>query len=105
MLPDDLTMLRELTLLLDLAYQHHYASDPSAAHHYKSAEGTLRLEFGSLFWRQDRVARVGSIPEIESVVIYSSVFSAARVSHFDTLDDAIGVVGAWYAEAKAASGL
>lgn len=97
---NDLARLRELTLLLDLAYEHHFRSDPEAGKHYKSAEGTIRLEFGNLWYRKNHPQVPPAPPEIEAVVVYSSVFSAARVSYFDSLDDAVTVVSGWYEDAR-----
>ena len=94
---NDLTKLRELTLLLDLAYLNHFAGNPS---NYKSAEGSIRLEFGNLWYRKANPQNPPAAPKIEAVVIYSSIFSAARVSYFDSLDDAINTVQTWYDHAK-----
>ncbi|MDP9903223.1 hypothetical protein [Arthrobacter bambusae] len=94
---NDLIKLRELTLLLDLAYLNHFAGGAS---NYKSAEGSIRLEFGNLWYRKANPQNPPAAPKIEAVVIYSSIFSAARVSYFDTLDDAIDTVQTWYDHAK-----
>ncbi|HEU5223048.1 MAG TPA: hypothetical protein VFU07_05130 [Candidatus Lumbricidophila sp.] len=93
----DLTKLRELSLLLDLAYMHHFEGESA---NYKSAEATIRLEFGNFWWRKDHQSTPPNAPQIEAVVIYSSVFSAARVCHFDSLDDALVVVQGWYEQAR-----
>lgn len=94
---NDISKLRELTLLLDLAYLHHFKTKKGQ---YKSAEATVRLEFGNFWYRKKNPTEQPSGPPIEQVVVYSSVFSAARVSYFDTLDDAIAVVQSWYEGAK-----
>lgn len=85
----DLVKLRELTLLLDLAYIHHFGKDPRRAN---SAEGSIRLEFGTFYHRKNNPPVPPQGPGIETVVIYSSVFSANRICHFDTLDQAIDTV-------------
>lgn len=41
---NNLAKLQELTLLLDLAYLHHFRG---GEYRYKSVEGTIRLEFGN----------------------------------------------------------
>ena len=99
MTPEDITRLRELCLLLDLAYEHWFNAT-GESRGLKSAEGTVRLEFGNVWYRQNNPNQPPAGPQIESVVVYSSVFSAARVSYFDTLDDAINVVQGWYQIAK-----
>src|SRR6218665_3193030 len=130
----DLIKLRELTLLLDLAYLHHFEggnrnaksaegtirlefgnfwyrkenppAPPSPPHleggnrNAKPAEGTIRLEFGNFWYRKENPPVPPSGPEIEAVVIYSSVFSAARVNYFDSLNHAVGTVQSWYEMAK-----
>ncbi|MEV8267363.1 hypothetical protein [Microbacterium sp. NPDC076911] len=101
MSPADLVKLRELTLLLDLAYIHKFERDADADAPAKSAEGTVRLEFGNHFWRRENAPVNSPEVTIEDVVVYSSVFSANRISHFDSLDDAIAVVRGWYTDAKA----
>ncbi|PDQ34573.1 MAG: hypothetical protein B5766_10295 [Candidatus Lumbricidophila eiseniae] len=93
----DLIKLRELTLLLDLAYLHHFEGGNRNA---KSAEGTIRLEFGNFWYRKENPPVPPSGPEIEAVVIYSSVFSAARVNYFDSLNHAVATVQTWYEMAK-----
>jgi len=93
-----LAKLQELTLLLDLAYLHHFRG---GEYRYKSAEGTIRLEFGNFWYRKEHPSAPPAAPEIESVVIYSSVFSAGRVNYFDSLDEAIAVVQIWYDQARA----
>lgn len=95
---NDLVKLRELTLLLDLAYLHKFDGEAGAL---KSAEASIRLEFGNFWYRQKNQPPQPAAPEIESVVIYSSVFSANRVVYFDTLDDAIATVQTWYDDARA----
>lgn len=99
---DEIAKLRELTLLLDLAYLHHFKGAGEGAK-YKSAEATLRLEFGNFWYRKKNPTEQRAGPEIENVVLYSSVFSATRVSYFDTLEEALGVVRGWYDDAKANS--
>lgn len=98
--PDDINKLRELSLLLDLAYLHYFEGDVKKA---KSAEGTIRLEFGNFWYRKNNPAIPPAAPEIESVVIYSSIFSAARVTYFDDLDEAIQTVREWYEYQKEAN--
>jgi len=99
---DEIANLRELTLLLDLAYLHHFKGAGGRAK-YRSAEATVRLEFGNFWYRKKNPTEQPAGPEIESVVVYSSVFSAATVSYFDTLEEALGVVHGWYDDAKAAN--
>jgi hypothetical protein len=93
----DLAKLQELTLLLDLAYLHHSRGKKVK---YASAEGTIRLEYGNFLYRKENPTAPPQGPEIENVVIYSSIFSAARLNHFDSLDDAIATVQSWYELAK-----
>jgi len=93
----DLEKLRELTLLLDLAYIHYFDGGVTQ---YKSAEASIRLEFGNIWYRKNHQPEPPGPPEIEHVVIYSSIFSAAPVTYFDTLDEAIEVVRGWYDYAK-----
>mgnify|MGYP006337489807 CR=1 FL=1 len=100
MSPSDIILLRELSVLLDLAYLHHTGGGRSDL---KSAEGAIRLEFGNLWFRAENPNEPPGGPVIESVVIYSSVFTAARVSYFDTLEDAIETVNRWYEDARAKS--
>lgn len=98
--PNDIDKLRELTLLLDLAYLHHFKDSTRTGAIYKSAEATVRLEFGNFWYRKKNPTEHPFGPMIESVVVYSSVFSAARVSYFDSLDEAVSVVQGWYEGAK-----
>jgi hypothetical protein len=93
----DVKKLQELTLLLDLAYLHHSRGKNVK---YASAEGTIRLEYGSFRYRKENPTAPPLGPELESVVVYSSVFSAARLNYFDSLDDAIATVQSWYELAK-----
>lgn len=95
--PNDLNKLHELTLLLDLAYLHHFEGDAAG---YKSAEGSIRLDFGNLWFRRNHQAAAGDAPIIESVVLFSSVFSANRILSLDSLDDALTVVQGWYDQAR-----
>jgi len=100
---DDLGRLRELTLLLDLAYIHH-VKHVGGDKTLKSSEGTVRLEYGNFWYRKRNPPEgIAEPPLIEQVVVYSSVFSAARVNYFDSLDEAISVVQGWYEDAKAAN--
>jgi hypothetical protein len=99
---DEIARLRELTLLLDLAYLHHFKGAAERAK-YKSAEATVRLEFGNFWYRKKNPSAQRAGPEIENVVVYTSVFSAAPVSYFDTLEEALGVVRGWYDDAKASN--
>lgn len=94
---NDLVKLRELTLLLDLAYLNYFEG---GATNYKSAEASIRLEFGNLWYRKANPQNPPAAPRIEAVVIYSSVFSANRVNYYDSLDDAIVAVQTWYDYAK-----
>jgi hypothetical protein len=94
----DVAKLQELTLLLDLAYIHHFKEGEAK---YKSAEATVRLEFGNFWYRKANPTSSPEAPQIESVVIYSSVFSANRVNYFDSLDEALSVVQTWYENARA----
>jgi len=98
--PTDINKLRELTLLLDLAYLHHFKDSNRASANYKSAEATVRLEFGNFWFRKKNPTDQSFGPAIEQVVVYSSVFSAARVNYFDTLDDAVCAANDWYEGAK-----
>jgi hypothetical protein len=96
----DLTKLRELTLLLDLAYLHHFRGD---SRNYKSAEASIRLEFGNFWYRKDHPPGQAAAPLIETVLVYSSVWSAARLNYFDTLDEALTTIRGWYEHARANS--
>lgn len=97
----DLVKFNELTLLLDNAYARHAANLPVGERiRLASNEGLIHLNFGNLWYRQHNPSGPGTAPEIESVIITSSVFSAARVNYFDSLDDAIEVVRGWYEYSK-----
>lgn len=96
----DLQRLREASLLLDLAIMNHLEAT-GETQNLKSAEGTIRLEFGNFWYRKDHPATPPNAPEIESVVVYSSIFSASRVVYFDTLNDAMETIRGWYEYAKA----
>lgn len=93
---DDLRKLFDLKTLLDLAYFHHSGGKTS---HFKSAEGSIELQFGNLAYRAAHPTSPPMAPEIESVVIRSSVFTANRVAYFDSLDEAIDIVQRWYQKA------
>lgn len=95
----DIAKLRELTLLVDLAYLYHFKSAGEGAN-YKAAEATVRLEFGNLWYRKKHPTEPPAGPEIETVVVYSSVFSAGRVNYFDSLDEAVEIAQGWYEHAK-----
>ena len=92
-----LAKLQELTLLLDLAYIHHFLGQ---GERYRPSEGTIQLAFGNFWYRRENPTEPPQTPQIESVVIYSSVFSAARVNYFDSLEEAIEVVQTWYEQAR-----
>ncbi|WP_430867435.1 hypothetical protein [Demequina aurantiaca] len=98
--PSDIAKLRELALLLDLAYLHHFMDSTRTGAGYKSAEATVRLEFGNFWYRKKNPTERTFGPAIEQVVVYSSVFSAARVSYFDSIDDAVCAAQDWYEGAK-----
>lgn len=97
----DLAKLRALTLLLDNAYEA-YGLSLGSTERIKlgSNEGLIQLDFGNLWYRQHNPADLSQVPQIENVIVTSSVFSAARVNYFDCLDDAIEVVERWYEDAK-----
>lgn len=96
----DLQLLRELSLVIDLAYLHWFEAT-GETRNLKSAEGTVRLEFGNLWYRKNNPSQPPNAPNIESVVVYSSVFSANRVCYFDSLYDALEAARGWYEMAKA----
>lgn len=97
----DLAKLRALALLLDNAYEA-YGLSLGSTERIKlgSNEGLIQLDFGNLWYRQNYPVEVHEVPQIENVVITSSVFSAARVNYFDCLDDALEVVERWYEDAE-----
>ncbi|PFG20728.1 hypothetical protein [Serinibacter salmoneus] len=96
MKPADVHKLRELTLRLDLAYIHHHERTKDQGEvDYKSAEASVRLEFGNLEYRKRHPAKNKQGPVIEQVVIYSSIFAAERVRYFDSLDDALETLQRW----------
>lgn len=97
----DLVKLRTLTLLLDTAYTAYGLSlGTNERIRLGSDEGKIELTFGNLWFRQSYPAPADEQPQIETVVITSSVFSAARVNYFDCLDDALEVVERWCEDAK-----
>lgn len=95
----DLQLLRELSLVIDLAYLHWFEAT-GETRNLKSAEGTIRLEYGNFWYRKNNPSTPPQAPNIESVVVYSSVFSANRVCYFDTLYDALEAARGWYETAK-----
>ena len=91
-------LLSELSTLLDLAYTHYCQARKPAL---KSADGTIRIEYGNLWWRRKNAPHIPpATPAIETIIIYSSVFSATRMNYFDTLEEAVEVVRRWYEYAK-----
>lgn len=102
MLPSDLTLLHELTLTLDLAYLYYceHTHDGSKRAALKSAEASIRLAFGNFWYRQVSPSEEPGPPIIEEVVIYSSIFSAGKVCHFDSLDTAIATAKHWLEYAR-----
>lgn len=94
---NDLLKLQKLRLLLDNAYVYYNKAHPYKRR-VKVAEGSIRLEFGNHWWRRQFKS---TSPVLENVVIFSSIFSAAKINYFDSLDEAIEVVNEWYEYAKA----
>jgi hypothetical protein len=95
----DLQLLREVSLLIDLAYLHWYEAT-GEARNLKSAEGTIRLEFGNFWYRKNNPATPPDAPAIENVVVYSSVFSARRIVYADPREDLRQIAQGWYEQAK-----
>ena len=103
----DAIKLQQLACLLDLAYMHYlleFTLNLDLDHKLPSREGTIQVQYGDFSCRSARLDSPTWSPgpelEIESVVVCSSVFSAAKETCFDSLDEAIAVVQTWYDYAR-----
>jgi hypothetical protein len=82
-----ISKVNRLILLLDSAYDHYFKYSDG---YCKSSEGHVELTFGNYFNRQaDESPTIGAN-------VYSYVLGPSRMHYFDSLDEALTAVQAWY---------
>jgi hypothetical protein len=91
MTEDELVKLKEMSRLLDKAYDHYFSYEG----HCKSYEGSIELQYGTYWDRQENPADL----KITGVHIRSYVFCrSGRDEFFDSVDEALAEITKWYEE-------
>lgn len=94
MTPEDYAKIQSISQMLNEAYEHYFSYEG----HCKSYEGTIQIDYGNFWERNEDPSNL----TIKGVHISSYVFcSQGRHEHFDSVDEALEAVTKWHKDEMA----
>lgn len=90
--------IQEIHRLLKEAYDYYFTT---AIHpHTKSAEGTITVDLGN-YWERNEAEEKETASWVKQVTVYSYLFAPHRSHYFKTTTEALDAVREWHREAMA----